>query len=47
MSRQEWMEKFGGVLQSEQWFEKKSPAWNYDQDSWCAPLAGVAGGVRE
>ncbi len=35
MSKQEWMEKYGGVLQSEQWFEGKSPAWNYDQDSWC------------
>ena len=34
MSRQEWMERFGGVLQSEKWFETKSPAWNYDQNSW-------------
>lgn len=36
MSRQEWMERFGGVLQSEQWFESKAPAWNYDKNSWCA-----------
>lgn len=36
MSRDEWMQRFGGVLQSEDWFEKKAPGWQYDKDSWCA-----------
>lgn len=34
LSRQEWMERYGTVLQSEEWFDKKSPAWNYDRNSW-------------
>jgi len=34
MSREQWMQQYGGVLQSEEWFEKKSPAWNYDPESW-------------
>lgn len=34
MSRQEWMTRYGSVLQSEEWFEGKAPAWNYDQHSW-------------
>lgn len=29
------MQQYGGVLQSEEWFDKKAPAWNYDKDSWC------------
>jgi hypothetical protein len=38
LSREEWMQRFGGMLQSEQHFEKRSPAWNYDQNSWWVPL---------
>lgn len=34
MSRKQWMQQYGGVLQSEQWFDKKAPAWNYDPESW-------------
>ena len=34
MSREQWMQQYGGVLQSEQWFDKKAPAWNYDPESW-------------
>ncbi|KAI3428326.1 hypothetical protein D9Q98_006706 [Chlorella vulgaris] len=46
MSRQEWMERFGGVLQSEQWFESKAPGWNYDQNSWWFQEVGRAEGQQ-
>ncbi len=28
------MARYGGVLQSEQWFDRKAPEWNYDKNSW-------------
>lgn len=28
------MARYGGELQSEQWFDKKAPGWNYDKSSW-------------
>lgn len=34
LSRDEWMARYGGVLQSEQWFDSKAPEWNYDKNSW-------------
>lgn len=34
MTREQWMQAYGGVLQSEQWFDAKSPGWNYDPKSW-------------
>ena len=34
MSREQWMQQYGGVVQSEEYFEKKAPGWNYDKNSW-------------
>lgn len=46
LSREEWMARFGGTLQSEQHFEKRSPAWNYDQKSWwVGPHPGCSPGL--
>ena len=46
MSRQEWMARYGSVLQSEEWFEGKAPAWNYDQHSWWFQSVGRQPGTE-
>ncbi|PRW56401.1 dna-directed rna polymerase i and iii 14 kda polypeptide [Chlorella sorokiniana] len=46
MSREQWMQQYGGVLQSEEWFDKKAPAWNYDPESWWFQETGRAGGSQ-
>lgn len=43
LSRDEWMARYGGVLQSEQWFDSKAPEWNYDKNSWWFQSVGRDG----
>ncbi|PSC69710.1 DNA-directed RNA polymerase I and III 14 KDA polypeptide [Micractinium conductrix] len=43
LSREEWMARYGGELQSEQWFDKKAPGWNYDKSSWWFKSVGRDG----
>ncbi len=43
MTREEWMEKYGDVLASEQFFQDKDPKWVEDQQSWWYKEVGRAG----
>lgn len=43
LSRNEWMARYGGVLQSEQYYDRGSPAWNYNKNSWWVLGSGRAG----
>lgn len=42
MSREEWMEKYGEVLASEQYFERKDPNWAQNKSSWWYQEVGRA-----
>lgn len=43
MDRQQWMEQFGEVHSSEQWFEQRDPDWAANPDSWWFRMAGRGG----
>jgi DNA-directed RNA polymerase subunit L len=43
MTREEWMEKYGEVLASEEHFERKDPNWAQNQASWWYKEVGRAG----
>lgn len=43
LTREQWMAQYGGVLQSEEWFEGKAPGWNYDKNSWWFQSVGRGG----
>ena len=43
MSREEWMEKYGDVLASEEHFEAKDPNWAKNPSSWWYKEVGRAG----
>jgi DNA-directed RNA polymerase subunit L len=43
MTREEWMEKYGDILASEERFERKNPNWAQNQASWWYKEVGRAG----
>lgn len=46
MSREEWLAKYGDVLESEQWFETRDPDWPSNRSSWWYKSVGRDGPVE-